>query len=247
MADNILVNGIIISSMPIGEYDKRIVILTKELGKISAFVRRARRPKSSLLGVSNAFIYGQLELYRGSSYYSVSRINATEYFTHITSDIDNMMLGTYILEVADYYAEENNDERERLLLIYRTLQVIGAGKMSLELIRCIYEFRTMVINGVYPNLYECSECHGNDSLVALSPNLEGIVCSDCYNKIDNSNYLTIKSATLYTLQYVASSAIKKLYSFELTEDIETEFIHTVEILRKRYLNYDFKSALFLKI
>ena len=48
MTDNMEVTGIVLTAMPIGEADRRILLLTKELGKISAFVRGARKPTSPM-------------------------------------------------------------------------------------------------------------------------------------------------------------------------------------------------------
>lgn len=48
MAESFEVTGMIISSMPVGEYDRRIVILTKECGKIAAFAKGQEDQTASL-------------------------------------------------------------------------------------------------------------------------------------------------------------------------------------------------------
>ena len=73
MDNRVMLTGIVLSSQPVGEYDKRITILSKEEGKISAFVRGARRPKSPLLAAGNPLSFGKFEAYRGRDSFTISK------------------------------------------------------------------------------------------------------------------------------------------------------------------------------
>ncbi|MBP3728657.1 MAG: recombination protein O N-terminal domain-containing protein, partial [Lachnospiraceae bacterium] len=55
MTDFIQVTGMILSVMPMGENDRRVQILTAEMGKISAFIRGGRKTGSPLLAAGRLF------------------------------------------------------------------------------------------------------------------------------------------------------------------------------------------------
>ena len=80
MQELIGVTGIILKTEPIGEYDRRVVILTRERGKISAFARGARKQGSRLLASTNPFCFGKFSLYPGKSAYNVSETLISNYF-----------------------------------------------------------------------------------------------------------------------------------------------------------------------
>lgn len=150
MQEPVEVNGIVIKSEPIGEYDRRVVILTKERGKITAFAKGARKPNSRFVASTNAFSYGVFRLYEGRNSYTLNDALISNYFEELRSDITTAYYGMYFLEVADYYTRENNDELDVLKLVYMSLRALSNVHLNSRLIRAVFEVKIVMINGEFP-------------------------------------------------------------------------------------------------
>ena len=146
------ITGMVLKAEPINEYDRRVVLLTKERGKISAFARGARKPNSKLLAATNPFCFGTFKLYEGRTSYNIMEVEITNYFESLREDFESAYYGMYFLEVMDYYTRENNDEKELLKLLYQSLRALMHEGLSNVLVRYVFEKKAMVINGEFPGV-----------------------------------------------------------------------------------------------
>lgn len=152
MREQISVTGMVLKTEPVGEYDRRVVLLTRERGKIAAFARGARRQGSRLLASTNPFCFGEFMLYEGRTAYGIAESNISNYFEGFREDFESACYGMYFLEAMDYFTRENNDEKEMLKLLYQSLRALLHSGLNNSLVRYIFEIRAVAVNGEYPGL-----------------------------------------------------------------------------------------------
>lgn len=208
MQENMILTGIVLKQSPVGEYDRRVSLLTKERGKISAFARGARRAGNKLAAATDAFAFGHFKVYEGKSAYTLTEADVHNYFEDLRTDYIGACYGMYFAEIADYYTRENNDEREMLKLLYQSLRALCSPVLSKPLVRCIYECRCLVVNGEFPG---------------------------------PPGDRPLGDSTIYTLQYIASSPLEKLYTFAVSESVLDELQQVSKEYMRKYVGYEFKS------
>lgn len=245
MQDTIQVSGVVMVSAPVGDYDRRLVLLTKERGKITAFARGARRAKSSLLAPSRPFAFGTFELRESKEAYSLVSADILRYFEEISRDIEAVSYACYFMELANYYSRENVESTDMLNLIYASFCALLKPVLVKPLVRYIYEFRSMVIFGEYPNLSNCACCGERileGGVFCIERN--GILCRKHASLARRG--ILLSSGCIYTLQYIATAPISKLYTFQVSEEIQEQLKQVTETCQHKYVDRSFTSLEILK-
>ena len=150
MNTDMQVTGLVLTSVPAGEYDRRVEILTKERGRISGFARGARRPGSPVMAAASPFVFGTFKIRQGKSAYQIFEARVDNYFEKLRSDITSACYGSYFMEVLQYITRENNDETALLMLAYQSLRALESEAFDNRLVRAVFEIKAVMLEGEYP-------------------------------------------------------------------------------------------------
>lgn len=238
----ITVTGMVLKAMPIGDYDKRLVILTRERGKIATFAKGARRQNSAFLACSQPFAFGKFELYEGRSSYNLASASISNYFEELIMNLEAAYFGMYFCELVEYFAQENDDGRDMLNLLYVSLRALLKESIGMKLVRYIFELRLFVINGLSPQVFQCVNCGKEkelESYYRFSSRAGGLLCGQCTS--DAGDTIRISPSTIYTLQFIVSTPIEKLYSFTVSDEVLRELRRCIDQYRKLYIDKEIKS------
>ena len=303
MSDLITVQGVVLLAQPVGEYDKRIVLLTRERGKISAFAKGARRQNSPFMAAATPFVFGTFTLFEGRSSYNVNQVNITHHFAELATCQPGIYYGYYFLELADYFGHESTDERNMMNLLYVTVKALLNPKMDPRLVRCVFELRAMAEEGLMPELFRCVECgremdaaallkrcetgdfgnsgqgnqqgtmdagsyHGGAhrlgemtagnpdkaffqrSELYFSQEAHGILDSECLRRAsarEARSARRISPAALYTMQYIVTAPLSRLYHFTVTEEVLRELEQQIHPYVEGNTDKRFKSLEILEM
>jgi len=248
MTQDLILTGIVLGSQPVGEYDRRLSLLTCEKGRISAFARGARKPMSSLRAASRLFTYAKFSVYQGRDSYSVTKCESPVFFDEIIMDPEKTYYGMYFCELLEYFTRENSDEKEQVKLLFTAFKALIKEVVPLKLVRRIFELRAISNFGEMPNVFECSVCgKKEDGTGWLFDIRQGrITCSSCSNAANTTNekgslIKHVSETVRYAMHFCITAPYTKLFAFGLAPEVFAVFDEAVDTYMKTKVDKPLKT------
>jgi DNA repair protein RecO (recombination protein O) len=166
-------------------------------------------------------------------------VNITNYFEELRKDLEAAYYGIYFCELADYFTHENDDGTQMLKLLYQTLRALTQDSIGRKLVRTIYELKMLVLGGEAPQVFQCVKCGDDEDNHYFNSEAGGLVCLNCSKGI--LNCIRVNDSTIYTLQYIVTSTIEKLYTFTVSNEVMAELKHCVDNYKGIYIDKRMKS------
>ncbi len=232
--------GLVLRHRLIGESDLIVIILTKDHGVIEASAKGAQKTRSPLTGGTQLYCYSEFCLYQGKNYYSVNSATTINSFYDLRLDVTKVALVAYLCDLTMYLSPTLEHSWGHLRFFLNLLHIMKSDKKSLRLLKAIFEFRVMSINGFMPNLVACDECAEHKEAIYYFLPAEGLIyCEDCFEKLDlrfEINF-TITPPVLAAMRHIIYSDEKKVFAFNL----KGQSLENLEIIAEKYTHLHTKT------
>ncbi len=148
--------GINLKSMPFGEADRLLTILTREYGLIQAIALGSRKHNSSLTGRSGLFVVNDLLLVKGRSLDKVTQAETLESYPKLGQNLQKLTVSQYLAELCLCQALSDQPQEELFVSLNQQLQQLEQAAAG-EVLPCfLYAFvQLLSLGGVVPQVDRC--------------------------------------------------------------------------------------------
>ena len=160
MSRTYTVTGINLKSMPLGENDRLLTILTPESGLVRAVAPGSRKPKSRLAGRSALFVVNELFLARGKSLDRITQAETITSYPGLTRNLGILTASQYLAELVLVQALSEQPQAELFELLnehLRRLESLSKQAKVTEVLPHLTHavFHLLAWGGIAPQVHGC--------------------------------------------------------------------------------------------
>lgn len=207
--------GLVLREKDIGENDRLITILTRELGVVSAFASGVKSVKSKRGSATSLLSFSSFQLQKKKDTYRVSEAVSKHIFLEVGDDLTVLSVAQYFCELAELLAPRESEANTVLRLLLNSLHFLTKEKRDPYLMKAITELRLAALSGYCPDLVACSSCGKfEDDIMYFNPADGSLLCSDC--KMNGG--MELNRTCVSAMRHIVYSQFGRLYSFDIPEN-----------------------------
>jgi DNA repair protein RecO (recombination protein O) len=183
-------SAIILRTYDFKDYDKVVVLYSREYGLVRAIAKGVKRPKSKLGGRLEPLIASDLILYEGKNLDIITQCSTTDYFKNLRTDLKKITFAMYYSELITAFGIEEDPQSEEVYnFLYDSIKKLEiAMDNELEHLLVAFQHKIMVMSGYAPMLDRCDHCNKiieEDSNVYLNSYRGVFICEKCSDRFGN--------------------------------------------------------------
>lgn len=241
--------GIVLRATEYKDSDKLLIVLTRDLGKVTMKARGVNSRNSKLRAACQLLTFSEFTVTEYQGRYVITEAVSKEFFPELQKDIELLSLASYFVQVCDTVAQESDPMPELLSLLLNALFALSKLKKPQNMVKAVFELRTACIAGFLPDLRGCTVC-GREDPDRFNITQGVLQCASCRSEDSDGIRMPVSAGVLNAMRYICSADAKRLFSFQLTDaslvDLNqlTESYLTMR-LERGFSALDFYKSLFL--
>lgn len=198
---------------------RMIILLTKKYGKISAGTSISEGGKNKTALALRPFTYGRYELFKARDTYNINGAETLQSFFAIGEDVDKYMAASYVLELTDKMAPEDQPQPALLNLVKDFLSMLNTRKQAYGTLVIGFQLKALQLAGCAPQIGACISCGSTEKLSYFSVKDGGCLCENC--KLgDDPMVFALTPDMMSAMKYIQAHPLRALEGIGLNEDAE---------------------------
>lgn len=172
--------AIVLRTYKLGEADRIVVLLGRELGRLRVVGKGVRRTKSRFGARLEPGMVVDLQCYEGRTLDTVTQAVTLETYGDVISQhYPSYTAAASMLETAERLTEDREPALQHYLLLLGALRSLALQEHDPRLVLDAYLLRALAISGWAPSFHDCAKCGATGPHVAFHVVAGGVVCPVC--------------------------------------------------------------------
>ena len=230
MEETYNLKAIVLSNRPFSEDDSKVVIYSRERGKLELAARGTKKIKSKLAGHLEPFNLVDIMAVCGRQYDYVGAAASRQCYANLKSSLEKLIVAGQAIKDFSKLIKPGEADEEIFNLLKDYLDVLNSKKDGFEIINSFFIFKLLVNLGHKPELYNCVNCGSKITPAGIKFDLSrgGLICIKCPNK----GTLTISEDSVKLLRLAEKVSLQKIAKIKINKKEEVNIKNIVSSFLK---------------